>query len=74
MPQIKRRGFTLMVIYFGVISTVLAFWTKRNLDFWLTYHKGVPTYSPFWLDYLIAIFGPVNITLNLISEVVRLFI
>jgi molybdopterin synthase sulfur carrier subunit len=85
VPQVaggtmNRRGMALWevlvfwAIYFGGFVTALSFWTSRNLDFWLTYVKHTPTHAPLILDYVISIFSPVVIFLNIISEVARQFI
>lgn len=73
----KRRGATLLeyiicfVVYFGVIVTLLAMWTGRNLDFWLTHFRGHTIHVPFILDYLLAILSPVIVLANVIAEIAR---
>jgi hypothetical protein len=49
-----------------------ALWTDRTLDFWLTYAKGTPVDSPFWISCAASVLSPAAYTLNLVSEIVRL--
>jgi hypothetical protein len=59
--------------YFLVVF-LMSFWTDRNLDFWLSYFKGQPVDCDWWLSFLIAIFGPATLFLNLLGEACRLAI
>lgn len=80
----KRRGATVaeflvvwlivLFIWLGVITTALAFWTQRNLDFWATHFSGYQRHVPFIIDYLASIPAPLNIVANVIMEICRYFI
>ncbi len=57
------------------ISYLMARWTDRNLDFWLTYFKGETVDVPLWLSWLAAIaLNVITFAANVISEIARFFI
>lgn len=60
-------------IYLSVV-TALAFWTDRNLEFWLGYMKGEEVVVPFILSWLVSILGPLILLANLIAEILRLVV
>ena len=65
--------FGLAIILIGV--PLLAMWTGRNLDFWLTLYKGHAVHVPFWMDLVVAVvLNAVIIGLNIIAEIARLLI
>lgn len=54
---------------------LVALWTDRTLDFWLTYFKGASTDCPFWLSCLVTLFlNAVIFGVNVISEIARLLV
>jgi len=59
----NNKGYTLLELLMVIILIVIipaiiwgsSLWTDRNLDFWFTYFKGVPTDIPMWLSVLTTI-------------------
>jgi hypothetical protein len=54
------------------INGVVALWTERNLEFWVSYFKGSPVDVPYIVSFIIT--PVVNIWANALSEVARLFV
>jgi len=56
-------------------SALIAFWTDRNLDFWLTQLKGEEVDVPYWASFLVTFFGNAFIlAANTIGEIGRLIL
>ena len=54
---------------------VISFWTRRTLTFWLSKLKKKSVVVPFWLAVLASfVFNGVALSLNVISELVRLVV
>lgn len=77
----NKKGFSLiellivLVVIIAVVVTPLSFWTRRNLDFWITHFKHHQVHVPFWLAFLTAAVGNVVvIVLNIVAEIARIFI
>jgi hypothetical protein len=64
MREASRRQNALAV-------TALAFWTQRNLDFWLTHFRGHAVHVPFFLDFVLCIFAPFMLVGNIVAEIAR---
>ena len=68
----------LLAFWFGLVIgpiALVAIWTDRTLEFWMTHFKGVETEVPYWLSFLVTLFlNAIILGVNIISEVVRLFI
>jgi hypothetical protein len=60
-------------IVFLLVYLPIAFWTDRNLDFWMTFINKQPTDIPFWISLILVIFEPVILVLNIIGEIGRYF-
>lgn len=70
-------GCSIILAWLGFIVsaiTGLAFWTQRNMDFWLTHFKGHPVHVPFILDLLVSIFAPATLIGNIVAEIARFYI
>ncbi len=57
-----------------VIWIPLAFWTDRNMDFWLSHFKGETVDISWWLSLLLSIFAPFAIFANVVAEIARVVI
>lgn len=76
----KNTGFTIFELLIAVgflfvlaLVPLLALWTGRNLDFWLTHFKGHTVHVPFWLDLVATVvLNGIIVGANIISEIVRL--
>lgn len=66
--------FIASLFGFCVINSVLAFWTWRNLDFWVEYVKGHSVDTSYWAAFLATLLLPLSVTFNIVSEIVRLFV
>jgi hypothetical protein len=67
----------VLIIKFGLwfgAAAILAFWTRYELSFWLTYAKGVPTQVEWWKAFLISLLLPIALFLDFVSFIVRLFV
>lgn len=74
-----KRAFpiieVLMVLVAGgllAVIPVLAIWTDRTLDFWVSYVKGEEVDVSYWLALLVTIVAPFALTVNILSEIARL--
>lgn len=56
------------------VFVLVAMWTDRNLDFWLTHFKGQAVNCPWWLSTLVTVFLPALIVLNIVGEIARLLV
>lgn len=64
-------AFATLVVYM-IIGIPLSYWTRRNLDFWLTAWKHHAVYVPLWLSFMLSvILNKWIIVLNLIGELGR---
>ena len=71
----KSSLFAIMIMIWVIIIVPVAFWTQRSLDFWTTYLKGQEVEVPYWLSFAVTlVFNAVIVALNVITEVIRLFI
>ncbi len=68
------RYVIILPLLLAALSLPVAFWTDRNLDFWLSFAKGEPVDCPFILSWAASVFGPISIGANLVGELVRLAI
>lgn len=65
----------LCISVIPLVIYILGSWTDSNLEFWLSYYKGIPVSVPLWLSMLLSlVLNGVIVLLNLISEIVRLVI
>lgn len=60
-------------IYMGFIA-LIALWTDRNLDFWVSHIKGEDVNVPYWLSFLVSLFAPATIVGNILAEIARFFV
>ena len=76
-----KKGFTLveLLIVIAMVAIIpaivfgLSLWTDRNMDFALTWFKGVPVNCPMWLSVIITIVGNgLTLAFNIIMEILRL--
>ena len=65
-------GIGCVVWFF--FAALLAFWTRVELSFWVTYSTGVPTQVEYWKALLVSVLVPVVFVLDMISFVVRMFV
>jgi len=81
--KMARSGFTLLeaLIVWVIVGAVwcglaalLALWTQCELEFWVSYVKGVPSTVPFWKAWVCSLLIPPCLAANIISEIVRLFV
>lgn len=66
--------FGVITIQLGVwagLAALLGIWTDRNLDFWVSHYKGVPTDIPFLLSWLASLPLPITFVANIIAEIAR---
>lgn len=62
-------GFAIII----AILTAMCWWTDSNIDYWLTYSKGVETDCPFWLSCIATFVGNgVALVFNIGSEIAKL--
>jgi hypothetical protein len=61
----------LLLSFIVFFLLILALWTDRNIDFWLTYFKGFETNCPYWLSLIATILGPFPFIFNVLSELAR---
>lgn len=66
-------GCGCMVVILLIIWMPIAFWTDRNLDFWISHIKGETVDVPFWLSMIISLIEPI-VLLDIIGEIARYFI
>ena len=66
-------GCGCMTLILLVTYLPIAFWTDRNLDFWISHIKGETVDVPFWLSMVISLFEPI-VLLDIIGEIARYFI
>jgi len=65
-------GLTLLFMIIMAINAVVALWTDRNLDFWVSHFKGEQTDIPYWLSFIVTMIGNGVILLaNVVAEVAR---
>jgi hypothetical protein len=57
-----------------IFAVILAFWTRAELSFWLSYTNGVPTTVEYWKALVVSLLVPVVFVLDVISFVVRMFV
>ena len=62
----------IVAVPFIAVATLIALWTDRTLEFWLSHIKGYPVEVPLLIDFLCLLLGPINLLLNVVSEVARL--
>lgn len=69
-------GLAVLVVGFFVSCfLLLSLWTDRTLDFWMTYWKGETVDVPFWLSAVLTlVLNGIILTLNLVSEILRLVV
>lgn len=66
--------FTIWAVIVGMVTSVIALWTDRTLDYWLTYFKGAEVDVPYWMSWLVTLFlNGITLGVNLVSEIVRLY-
>lgn len=74
----RKMGFTFLfevLVIFIASCIVLSFWTDRTLDFWVSRFEGVAVDVPAWISVLVTLITNfIMLALNIISEIVRLFI
>jgi hypothetical protein len=78
----QTRGWTRieLMIAFGFLLVfaafpMLALWTGRSLDFWLTHFKGHAVHVPYWIDVAITVcLNTIAIGANVVSEICRYLI
>jgi hypothetical protein len=58
----SRRGssgpvgaFIAQTLAIAIVLIPLSYWTRRNLDFWITHFKGHAVYVPLWLAALVSL-------------------
>lgn len=61
-------------IFIFIVYICIGFWTNENLDFYASMIKEQPTDIPIWLSFVIALFLPVAIIINIIAEIFKFFI
>jgi len=67
-------GIVAVLLVHGLVITGLAFWTDNNLDYWVSYTKGVPTNVPYWVSWVASVPYPVTFVLDIGASVARYFI
>lgn len=61
-------AYGVFAMFYIAIVGALALWTERNIEFW------AGTDVPYWLCFLLSIFGPFIFLGNLISEIARVVV
>ena len=73
----NKRGnvFTVLLIQLFVVSvtiSLMALWTERNLEYYLSLFKGVEVDLPYWLCFVITgLFNVVALGFNVLAEVIK---
>lgn len=74
----NEKGFSLIELLitilalFVFVGVPLAYWSQRNLNFWLSHFQHHAVTVPFWLAYLATIVGNgFSIIANVIGEIAR---
>lgn len=76
----SRKGFSagssllVFIIIWLFMAFALSFWTDSNLDYWTTVSHGMPNDVPFGYSFLISLFVPVVLVLNICASIARLFV
>lgn len=64
-----------LVFFFIPLMFIIAIWTDRNLEFWLSYLKGHPVDVPFWMSFIMTlVLNGVALALNVVGEILRLLV
>jgi len=62
-----------VAVYFGIVA-LLALWTDRNMDFWVSYIKGETIDVNYWWSFLLTLIAPIGIVGNTVSEILRVIV
>lgn len=68
------ESFVVMILLFALPALPLAFWTQNQLTFWVSHVKGVPTPVGWGVSYLASILWPLALVLDIVSQIIRLFV
>jgi len=69
--------FVWIVVKLGIwcgLAALLAFWTRHELTFWVSYVKGVPTPVGYWPAFAASLLLPITFIADVISSIARLFV
>lgn len=55
------------------LSSMLAFWTRYELSYWVSHVTGTPTTVPYWKAFVVSLFMPLALFADIVSFLVRLF-
>ena len=65
-------GCIVMLVIMCAIFIPMCMWTDRNMDWLLTYIKGVPTNCPWYLSTAITVLLPIAFIGNIVAEICRI--
>lgn len=67
-------GCAAMIAVFLIIWIPISFWSQRTIEYWGAYFSGHAVHCPFWLSMIFSlVFNAIIIGINIVSEIVRLF-
>ena len=67
-------GCLIAILIWMIPAALISFWTHSNINQWLVFAEK-ETECPFWLSFICSLFfGPTMIALNIISEILQLFV
>ena len=67
-------GCVIVLLFWMIPASLIAFWTHSNINQWLDF-AGKTEDCPFWLSFITSLFfGPTVFVLNIISEIIQLFV
>jgi len=77
---LKKGNYTggtalaIIVVFAGVFA-LLALWTDRNLEFWLSYFSDKPVEVSYWLSFLLTlVLNGFIVVANVVLEILRLIV
>ena len=74
MKNTKQELVSAVIILLLVAAAMygMTIWTDRNLEFAISYFKGVPVEIPTWLSFLAAlVLNAIALAFNVICEIAR---
>lgn len=76
LAELAGTGIGCIMMFAAVLlpSWLLAFWTQANIDQLALQYSTAEVHCPFWLAWLLSLVAfPLTLLLNIITEIVQLF-